>query len=109
MQRALSYLICSVLGLVLVPLLDPLRDPPQSLNREQWWVRGGHSRIGGTVVVGQARCDGSVIAIGQANDEVGIWPSAHSHEVDALAMQWMVRVSHRHPFHRRFAKGGSAL
>lgn len=109
MQIALSYLMVSSLRSVLVLLLDPLRDSPQPLNREQWWVHGGNIRIGGSIVVSQARCNGSVIAIGQANDEVGMWSSAHSNELDALAMQWMVRVTHPHPFHRRFAKGGSAL
>lgn len=108
-QRALSYVICSALWLALVLLLDPLCDPPQSLNREQGWVHGGDIRVGRPVVVSQARCNGSVITIGQANDEVGICSSAHSYELDALAMQRMVRVSHGHPFHRRFAKGGSAL
>jgi hypothetical protein len=108
-QRSLSYVICSPLWLAFALLLDPLRDPPQSLNREQREVHGGDIRAGGSIVVSQTRGNGSVIAIGHTNDEIGIWPSAHSNELDALAIERMVRVRHAHPFHSRFAKGGSVL
>ena len=108
-QRVLSYVICSALWLAFVLLLDPLCDPPQSLNREQGWVHGGDIRVGRPVVVGQTRGNGSVIAIGQANDEVGIWPSADANELHALAVQGMMWMGHRHPFQSWLVKGGNVL
>ena len=50
-----------------------------------------------------------MIAIGHANDEVGIWPSAHSNELHTLAMQGMMGMGYRDPFQRWFVKGGSVL
>ena len=76
----------SFLCLALLLLRDPLSDLPQPLNREQ---RGGGGREIGvrcSAVVSQARGNGSVIAIGHANDEVGVWPSAYSNEPDLLTM-----------------------
>ena len=42
--------------------------------------------------------NGSMIAIGHANDEVGVWPSAYANELDALAVQRVVGVRDGH-FH----------
>jgi hypothetical protein len=109
MQITLSYPICSLLWRIIVLPLDPLRDLPQSLNRKQGRVNGRDIGVGWSAVVSQARCNGAVIAIGHANDEVGVWPSAYSNELDLLAMQRVVWMSDCHPFRRRLAKGGSVL
>lgn len=106
---ALSYPISSWLGQSLALKLYPLRDLPQSLNRKHRRVHGGGVRVWGSVVVRQARGNGSMIAIGHANDEVGIWPSANANELDQLPVQRMVEMGDRHPFRRRFAKRGSVL
>jgi hypothetical protein len=50
-----------------------------------------------------------VIAVGHANDQVRIWPSADPNELDALAMQRMMGMGYRDPFHRWVVKGGSVL
>ena len=99
----------SSLRLTLALLPDPLRDLPQPLNREQRWVNGEDIGVGWPAVISQARCDGPVIAIGHANDEIGIWSSAYTNEVDALTVQRMVRVGHRRTFLRWLGKGGSVL
>ena len=99
----------SFLWLALALLLNPLRDPPQSLNREQRWCDDTEIKINWPRVVGQARCNSSMIAIGHADDQVRIRPAPNAYELDPLTMQGMVRVSHGHPFHRRFGKGGSVL
>lgn len=90
-------------------LSDPLRDLPQPLNREQRGFNSTEIGISWSCIVGQAGCDGSVIAIGHANDEVRIWPASHANELDALTVQWVVWMSHGHPFRRQFAKRGSVL
>ncbi len=108
-RLAVSYLILSSLGLIFTLLPDPSCDLPQSLNREQGRFGGAQIGIRRTCVVGQAGCEGSVVAVGHADNQVGIWPASDSDELHALAMQRMVRVRYRHPFHRRFGKGGSVL
>jgi hypothetical protein len=95
------------MGSFLLP--DPLRDLPQALNREQRGFSDTEIRTSWPCVVGQAGCDGSVIAVGHANDEVRIWPAPNADELDALAVQGMMGMGHRHPFHRSFGKGGSVL
>jgi len=99
----------SFLCLALLLLHDPLSDLPQSLNREQRWCDNTEIRINWPRVVGQARCNRSVVSIGHANDEVGIWPTSNTNELDTLTMQGMVGMSDCHPFHRSFGKGGSVL
>ena len=99
----------SSLRLTRTLLHDPLCNLPQPLNRKQRWLGDREIGVSWPAIVGQAGSDGSVIAIGQANDEVRITPTSNTNELDALAIQRMVRVSDGHPFHRRFAKGGSVL
>jgi hypothetical protein len=50
-----------------------------------------------------------MVAVRHANDEVRIWSSAHTYELDALTMQRMVGMGHYHPFLRSLGKGGSGL
>ncbi len=95
--------------MALTLLCHPLRNLPQPLNREQRGFDDNEIGVRWAAVVGQAGRDGSMIAIGQANDEVRIWSASHTNELNALAVQGMVRVSHGHPFHRWLAKGGSVL
>ncbi len=106
MQRALSYLRRSF---QVVLLRNPLGHLPQAFQQEQGRFRGVGINEGSACVVCQAGGDGSVIAIRQANDEVRIWASSDTDKLHALAMQRMMRVSHRHPFLRWFVKGGSVL
>src|SRR5262249_28370408 len=101
-------LILSSLCLALL-LLDPLRDLPQPLDREQRWLKGAENWIGRTAVVRQTRGDCPVKTVGHADDEVGIGSSADSDELDSLTVQRMVRMSHCYPFLRWLAKGGSVL
>ena len=108
MLKALSYLVASWRGVTLTLLCDPPSNLPQSFNRKQRWS-SREIGVNWPAVVSQAGGNGSVIAIGQANDEVRIWSASYTNEPHALAIQRMVRVSHGHPFHRRFAKGGSVL
>src|SRR5258707_10950342 len=93
-----SYLMDSSL------LGNPLRDLPQSLNREQRGFGDTETRISWPRVVGQAGSDSSMIAVGHANDEVRICPASHTNELDALAVQRMGGVRHGHPFLRSFGK-----
>jgi hypothetical protein len=109
MQIALSYLMASWRRVALMLLCYPVRDLPQSFNREHRWFDDRERGVNWPAIVREACSDGSVIAIRQANDEVGIRPTSNTNELHALAMQWVVRMSHRHPFHRWFAKGGSVL
>lgn len=95
------------MGSFLLP--DPLRDLPQALNREQRGFNCTEIRISWPCVVGQTGCDGSVIAVGHANDEVRIWPASHADELDALPVQRVVGMGYRYPFHRSFGKGGNVL
>ena len=95
--------------MTLTLLCYPLRNLPQPLNREQRGFGGREMGITWPAVVRQAGDDGSMVTVGQANDEVRIRPTSNTDEPNALALQRMVRVSQRHPFHRRFAKGGSVL
>jgi len=90
-------------------LCHPLSDLPQPLNRKQRQFGGRESRVCWPAVVGQACCDGSMVTVGQANDEVRIGSASNPNELHALPMQRMVGVRHGHPFHRRFGKGGSVL
>jgi len=106
MQIALSYLIRSF---QVALLRNPLGHLPQALQQEQGRFRGVGINEGRACVVGQASGNGSVIAVRQANDEVRIWASSDTDKLHALAMQWMMRVSHRHPFLRWLVKGGSVL
>lgn len=98
MQMTLSYPICSILRRSFLLALYPLSDLPQSLNRKQGRVNGIGIGVWWSMVVRQACGNGSMIAIGHANDEVGIWPSAYSNELDELPVQRVVRMRHGHPF-----------
>lgn len=109
MLMTLSYLICSSLRRSFPLSLNPLSDLPQSLNRKQGQVNGRDIRVWWSMVVRQARGNGSMIAIRHANDEVWVWPSAYTNELDALAVQRVVWMRHGHPFRRRFAQRGSVL
>ena len=99
----------SFLWLVLTLLCHPLRDLPQALNREQRRFGDSETGVSWPAVVGQAGRDSSMIPVGQANDEVRIWPTAHPNELDALTMQGMMGMGDRDPFQRWFVKGGSVL
>src|SRR5579859_2512770 len=105
----LSYPICSSLRRSFLLELYPLSDLPQSLNRKQGRINGRDIGVWWSIVVRQARGNGSMITIGQANDEVRIWPSAYPNELDQLSVQRVVRMGDRHPFRRRVAKRGSVL
>jgi hypothetical protein len=107
MQMTLSYPICSSLRRSFLLPLNPLSDLPQSLNRKQGRVNGRDIGVWWSIVVRQARGNGSMVTIGQANDEVGVWPSAYPNELDSLAVQRVVRMCNGHPFRRWFAKRGS--
>jgi hypothetical protein len=88
---------------------DPLRDLPQSLNREQRWFGGGEIGINWPGVVGQTRCDGSVIAVGHVDNEVRIGSSADANDLHSLPMQWVMGMGDGYPFQSWFGKGGSVL
>lgn len=90
-------------------LYHELRDLPQPLHRQQRRFGGREIGVSCPAIVSQACGDGPMVAIEQTDDEVGIRPASNPNELHALAMQRMVRVSHGHPFQRRFAKGGSVL
>jgi hypothetical protein len=109
MLKALSYLVASWRHVTLTLVCNPLSNLPPSFNRKQRWFGDREIGVIWPAVVRQAGGDGSVIAIGQANDEIRIWSASYTDEPNALAIQRMMRMSHRHPFHRRFGKGGSLL
>jgi hypothetical protein len=88
---------------------NPLGHLPQAFKQEQGRFHGVGINEGGTCVVCQAGGDCCVIAIRQANDEVRIWASPDADKLHTLAIQRMLRVSHRYPFLRWFVKGGSVL
>jgi hypothetical protein len=90
-------------------LLNTLGNPPQSFKRQQRWFCHTGSSFSGPCVISQTGSDRSVIAIRQANDEVGIWPSADANELHALAVQGMMWMGHRHPFQSWLVKGGNVL
>jgi len=102
-----SYLISFWKRVDLSLLRNPLSHLPQSRKREQRWFCGAMISLRRSCVVSQAGCDGPVVAVGHANDQVRIWPTAHPNELDTLAMQGMMGMGHRDPFHRWFVKGGS--
>ena len=104
MKQAVSYLICSSLL-----LRNPLGDLPQSFKREQGRFHGIGIDEGCACVIRQASGNRSVIPIRQADNEVGVSSSADANELHTLTMQGMMRMGHRHPFHRWFVKGGSVL
>jgi hypothetical protein len=105
-KSALSYLICSFQ----MPLLcHPLGHLPQALQQEQGRLRGVGIDKRRACVVGQARSDGRMIAIGQTNDEVRIATSSDTDQPHALARQRMVRMGDGDPFLRWAVKGGSVL
>jgi hypothetical protein len=103
-KRVASYLICSSLL-----LRNPLGDLPQSFQREQGRFHSIGIDEGRAYVIRQAGGDGSVIAVGQADNEVGIPTSADANELHTLTVQRVMRVGYRHPFLRWFGKGGSVL
>jgi hypothetical protein len=104
MKLALSYLARSR---KMTLLLNELGHLPQSFKREQGWFYGVGIDEGSARVIRQAGGNCSVIAIGQADDEVGISSSAETYELYALAVQRVVRMGHCYPFLRWFGKGGS--
>jgi hypothetical protein len=90
-------------------LLNELSHLPQSFKREQRWFCGDGIGLRCTRIVSQAGGDGSVIAVGHADDQVRIWPSSDPNELDALAMQGMMGMGYHDPFQRWFVKEGSVL
>ena len=90
-------------------LLNKPGNVPKPFKREQGWFCRALILRRCPCVIGQACCDGSMIAIGHADNEVRIGPSAHPNELDALPIQGMMGVDDRDPFHRWFVKGGSVL
>ncbi|EFH86163.1 hypothetical protein Krac_7447 [Ktedonobacter racemifer DSM 44963] len=98
--------------MTLATLLNELSHLPQPFKQEQGqFSRASRARIslGSSCVIGQAGRNRSVVAIGQANDEVRICAAAHANELHALTMQGMAWMSDGHPFHRWLVKGGSVL
>jgi hypothetical protein len=106
MQIALSYLMSSWKALL---LSNPLGHLPQAVKQEQGRFHGIGINEGRACVVGQAGGDGCMIAVRQANDDIRIWASPDADKLHALAIQGMMRMSHRYPFLRWFVKGGSVL
>lgn len=93
-------------ALALLP--DPLSDVPQPLNREQRWVT--REDIGmRSVVVRPARGDSAMIAIRQADDEIGVSPTTDANDLDALPSEGMMRVRYRDVFRSMAVEGGSVL
>src|SRR6266851_539187 len=105
----LSYLMTSWKRVGPLLLRNPLGNSPEPFNREQGWFCCTRVGFRWSCVICQTRCYRSVIAIRHANDEVRIWRAPNTNELHALAMQRMMRVSHRHPFQRWLVKGGSVL
>jgi hypothetical protein len=99
----------SSLRLALSLLPDPLRDQAQSLDREQRWFGGGEIEINWPSVVGQTRCDGSVIAVGHADNEVRVGSPANTNDLHSLPVQWVIGMGDGYPFQSWFGKGGSLL
>src|SRR6266487_1377350 len=83
----LSYLLISFLRIESLLLLDQLGYAPQSFKREQG--RFCRTSIGFSYpgIIGQTRCNGPVIAIRHADDEIGVRSSTDPNELHALAMQ----------------------
>ena len=106
MKLAVSYLMSSWKALL---LRNPLGHLPQAVKQEQGRFHGVEINKGRTCVVCQAGGDGCVIAVRQANDQVRIWASSDADKLHTLAIQRMMRMSHRYPFLRWFVKGGSVL
>lgn len=82
---------------------------PESLEIEQ---RDGPSRRGGLRggrIVGPAHRDGSVGAIGQADDEIRIGSPTDTDNVNVLAAERMMRMGDGHRFRRWLGKRGSVL
>lgn len=94
-------------ALALLP--DPLGDVPQPLNREQRGITGEGIGGGRSVVVSPARGDGTMIAIGQADDEIGVGPTTDPNDLDALPSEGMMRVRYRNVFRSMAVEGGSLL
>jgi hypothetical protein len=90
-------------------LRNPLSHVPQSFKREQRWFGGAGIGLRCPRIVSQAGGDGSVIAVGHADDQVRIWPSSDPDELDMLAMQGMMGMGYRDPFQRWVVKEGSVL
>jgi hypothetical protein len=90
-------------------LRNELGDLPQPFNREQRQLCLAGISTRSSRVIRQAGSNGSMIAIRHANDEVGIWPSAHPNELHTLIVQRMMGMGDRDPFQRWFVKGGSVL
>ena len=93
----------------LMLLLNKLGNSPKPFNREQGGFCLTGISLASSCVISQTGSNGSMIAIGHANDEIGIRPSANSNELHALTVQGMMRVGDGDPFHRWFVKGGSVL
>ncbi|GHO82400.1 hypothetical protein KSZ_04060 [Dictyobacter formicarum] len=105
-KLAVSYLRFSIEALL---LCNPLGHLPQAFEQKQGRFHCVGINEGRACVVCQAGSDCRVIAIRQTNDEVRIWASPEADKLHALAMQWMVGMSHRDPFPRWVVKGGSVL
>jgi hypothetical protein len=105
-KLAVSYLMSSWKALL---LRNPLGHLPQAFKQEQGRFHGVRIDEGSACVIRQAGRNGAVIAIGQADNQVRISSSADTDELHALAIQRVVRVGYRHPFHRWLGKGGSVL
>jgi hypothetical protein len=103
MKLAVSYLMSSSL------LRNPLGSLPQAFKQEQGRLYGIKIDGGSTCVIRQAGGNGTVIAIGQADNQVRISSSADTDKLHALAGQRVVRVGHGDPFRRWLVKGGSVL
>jgi hypothetical protein len=92
-----------------VLLRNPLSNVPKPLNREQGRLCRALISWRCSGVIGQAGCNGSMIAIWHADDQVSIWSSSNTNELHALTVQGMMGMDHRHPFQRWLVKGGSVL
>jgi len=90
-------------------LRNPLSHVPQARQQEQRWLCGVGINEDGPCVIGQTGGNSCVIAIRQANDEVGISSSPDTNERQTLSVQRVVRMGDGDPFLRWVVKGGSVL
>jgi hypothetical protein len=105
-QMLVSYLLCSWKWPL---LLNELSDLPQSFNREHGWLCEAGISLRPSQIVGQTCGNRSMIAVGHTDDEVRVRSSPDANDLHALAVQGMMWMGYRHPFHRWLVKGGSVL
>ena len=82
---------------------------PESFQREQGRLVRAGIRLGRAGIISQTGGDGTVVAIGQTDNEVRIRATTDANDFHALAEQGMRGMGDRHPIRRWLGKGGSVL